>query len=314
MNNFSQDPSCKALWLMDDGGLLTDTIGTNTLVDHGGVAQSVDCKVGVKCGSFGSGTWLGRDDADLGIGFPLKASDTVKNISVCFWCKRSSKAEYSVFSKSNYATGAILDIAIANADEKLQILLGYNSGSSYQTIKHGLVMGLATWYHVGVTYEDSTKAYRMRVWDDTASICWDTAGTASNNINVEASNISVGSDGDGGYEFEGLIDEVVIFNDILTVDEIDEIRRGVYGVATVGVQLSTGRPDGTVFGQSGDKISFHGADPVVQASGSAQAACPAGGTGAEAGCFDTAAHRDECIGLITEIRETLLKLGLMRGY
>ncbi len=38
----------------------------------------------------------------------------------------------------------------------------------------------------------------------------------------------------GGTNWDGLIDELVVFNDILTADEIDEIRQGTYGAAPPG--------------------------------------------------------------------------------
>jgi len=78
--------------------------------------------------------------------------------------------------------------------------------------------------------------------------------------------------------------------------------------------LSDDQPDGQTFGQDAtDKISFYNATPVVQSSGAAQAACPAGGTGDAAGGWDTADHRDEAIALINAMRTTLVNLGLMKG-
>lgn len=79
-------------------------------------------------------------------------------------------------------------------------------------------------------------------------------------------------------------------------------------------QLSKGNPDGTTLGQSStDKIAFYGATPVVQSSGAAQQAAPAGGTGALAGAYDTAANRDIMINLVNEMRTTLINAGLMKG-
>ena len=79
-------------------------------------------------------------------------------------------------------------------------------------------------------------------------------------------------------------------------------------------QLSKNNPDGTVMGQSAtDKIGFHGATPIVQRSGAVQAAAPAGGTGAAAGAYDTAANRDSMINLVNEMRLVLVNFGLMKG-
>jgi hypothetical protein len=79
-------------------------------------------------------------------------------------------------------------------------------------------------------------------------------------------------------------------------------------------QLSDGGPDGTVLGQSAtDKVGFFGKAPVAQRSGSAQAAAPAGGTGATAGAYDTAVNRDAMIALVNEMRLVLVNHGLMKG-
>ena len=57
--------------------------------------------------------------------------------------------------------------------------------------------------------------------------------------------------------------------------------------------IGDGNDAGTSLGQSTtEKISFHGVTPIAQPSGAAQVAAPAGGTGATAGAYDTAAHRN----------------------
>lgn len=90
-------------------------------------------------------------------------------------------------------------------------------------------------------------------------------------------------------------------------------------------QLSKNNPDGTVLGQSiTDKISVHGKTTIVQPASANQAAtgpaAPAGGTGAAAGGYDTAANRDLAIVLlnetrvlVNEMRTVLVNAGWMKG-
>lgn len=79
-------------------------------------------------------------------------------------------------------------------------------------------------------------------------------------------------------------------------------------------ELSDGGADGVRMGQSTtDKIGFFGTAPSAQRSGSAQAAAPAGGTGATAGAYDTANNRDALIALVNEMRLVLVTHGLMKG-
>jgi len=61
------------------------------------------------------------------------------------------------------------------------------------------------------------------------------------------------------------------------------------------------------------KFGLAGTAAQGQTSGANQATCPAGGTGAAAGGWDTAAHRDAAILLINEIRDTLVANGIMKG-
>lgn len=60
-----------------------------------------------------------------------------------------------------------------------------------------------------------------------------------------------------------------------------------------------------------DTISFYGAAAVARRAAGNNPAVPVGGVGTAAGGFDTAAHRDTFIGIVTEIRATLVGLGLM---
>jgi hypothetical protein len=61
------------------------------------------------------------------------------------------------------------------------------------------------------------------------------------------------------------------------------------------------------------RAGFFGATPVVQPASAAQAAAPAGGTGAAAGGWDTAGNRDTAIATINAMRTALVNLGLIKG-
>ena len=79
-------------------------------------------------------------------------------------------------------------------------------------------------------------------------------------------------------------------------------------------QLSDGNPDGTVLGQSAsDLIAFYNSTPVVQRSGSAQAAV-ATTTPTNASPYGFSATQAQAIiTLLNEIRATLVGVGLMKG-
>ena len=53
--------------------------------------------------------------------------------------------------------------------------------------------------------------------------------------------------------------------------------------------------------------------PGATQAAAAQAAAPAGGTGATAGAYDTAAHRDALIDLVNAMRTALVNVGIIKG-
>lgn len=62
---------------------------------------------------------------------------------------------------------------------------------------------------------------------------------------------------------------------------------------------------------AGDKVTFHGAGAQSGAQSALVADAPAGGTGATAGAYDTAEHRDELIALVNAMKACLVNHGLM---
>jgi hypothetical protein len=63
----------------------------------------------------------------------------------------------------------------------------------------------------------------------------------------------------------------------------------------------------------GDIIEGAPCDDVTWTSAAAQAAAPAGGTGATAGAYDTANNRDAMIALVNAMRTALINAGIMKG-
>lgn len=80
-------------------------------------------------------------------------------------------------------------------------------------------------------------------------------------------------------------------------------------------QLTDRNPDGTNVGQDvSDKIAFYGSTPIVQRSGSAQAAISTtAATTTTPWGFTTSTQANAIVTLLTEVRATLVALGLMKG-
>jgi hypothetical protein len=233
-NDFSMDTNCKALWRFENGALTVDSKGSNTLSVTGSpTANLVDFKEGGASADFelGSPDYYTVADASLDAGFPLKNGDTNKKISVCAWLRMESIPTFGINFFGKWGTGTrslLCQITGTSGGLDFRILLGHNGGLSSETIIETSIAALTgRWYHFGFTYQDSDKSWKLRIWDDTAgAIYYSNTGHTTNNINIENATLYV-----GGYlsnSHDGEMDEVVVFDDILTNDEIDAIRAGTY--------------------------------------------------------------------------------------
>ncbi len=242
-NDFSGDANCVALWKLDDGVLTVDDKGTNTLTNNNAVtSDNADFKEGDGSADFeNSGAenqHLSITDTNLDAGFPLKNGDANKKISVCTWYKQESEVSLGgLFAKWD-SVGGKRSFALVTDNEiggnYARLLLGYNGGASteFSTI-FGTNFVSGIWYHIGATFQDSDKSYRIRVWDDNAGALLDAdvIGNFTNNIDINNAAVTLGALNPPSNLFDGKLDETVIFKDILTLGEIDQIRAGTYSVA-----------------------------------------------------------------------------------
>jgi len=250
-NVFSGDANCVALWRFESGALTTDSKGTNTLTDINTVGEdAVNYKEGACSADFeiNNAEEFYILDANLDAGFPLKNGDPIKIISVCGWVKfesfASSSAARILFNKwvsgSNKRT-FLAQAAYNNGSNSVaRIGLGYNAGVGQEHIEHASALSLATWYHMTFTYDNSDKSYAIRIRDTNGNtVGTDKTGTATldaNKLNVEDAFLAIGALGiestpSFDWRMDGLIDEVVVFKDIITAGEATQIALGTYGAA-----------------------------------------------------------------------------------
>ena len=250
-NDFSVDGNAKALWSVDNGALTTDSKGTNTLTDNNTVGTSTgDYQVGNASADFeyNNSESLTITDANLASGFPLKSGESNDDISVTFWFKKESNNSYAaLFSKWDTGTSA-RSLLLRDNNGTLEFFIGTSGGAGFELLDNSLSTIAGRWYHLGATFNNTTKAWQLRVWDDTAgSGVLDASGTAPNNIAITSAGVAIGASLKNGTPeryFDGLIDEVVVFSDILTTGEIDQIRQGTYAGSTPTTTTTT-LPGGT---------------------------------------------------------------------
>ena len=242
VNNWISNADCRGLYRFEAAGLTLDDSGYGeTLTSAGTPALSGLYKEGSN--SVYIDSRLDRfyiTDASLNNGFPLKSNDTKKEITICFWMYLTSipTPQGDIIAKWSAGTRSIY-VRVnddGGGDASLQFGIGYNNGDNEEKIYDtGTVLAAAQFYHVGITFRDSDKAYRIRIWDDVAGTAAETTGNTTNNINVEGEPyIIFPVGGTDALSFLGRLDELVFLSCILTADEIDAARGGTYTAPVTG--------------------------------------------------------------------------------
>jgi parallel beta-helix repeat protein len=219
-------PTLRAQWKMGAGALTADSIGNNTLTNHGVTAEVGDYATtdgGASSGTFvaADGDYMDIADEDLDAAFPLKDGDTVKHIGLCLWFKPASLpsggGQMQLAGKENS-----FDLYIQNGCIRLHIQLTDPGSQSW--LYGPAISETDRWYHVGMTFRNSDHKWRLRMWDDTAGTVSETGGTIGHDIGDHATPFTLGSYKSGGDYFDGLMDDVRVYSDFLTSSEIDGIR------------------------------------------------------------------------------------------
>jgi hypothetical protein len=231
-NNFAVDPNCVALWRFEQtpsGGLdPNDAIGDNTLVNYNVDVNTIDYREGTASAQFDVHKYLSITDADLADDFPLKSTGDRKNFSVCCWVRVPDNRINTIWSK--FASGQSsfqLALDTAGANVEVYLLQGHSDGLNFQVTRPGITLNPMKWYHLGLTYDDTTRSYLVRVWDAEADALLATkTGVFNRNIGLSDAPWQIGK---GNWNNYGWLDEMVVFNDVLTTAEIDKIRQGTYG-------------------------------------------------------------------------------------
>jgi hypothetical protein len=241
-NNFASDPDCVALWQFEDKAFARDGVGSNHLSNHGASLDTTDFKEGAGAADFRAiqNDWMSIDDDKLSANFPTKKGGKNTDISMCFWMKpRAFPYGSTLLSKYLMSTDArswrvFLGGSINTGN--LKVALGTGNGSNFKEYDLNAAdqrFPRNQWYHVAFTYQDADKSLHVRVWDDVAGkLLYDYVGKASAPMTISNAPLVLGGLPLMSSFYDGLLDEVVVFKDILTNDEIDLIRQGRYGLTT----------------------------------------------------------------------------------
>ena len=244
-NDFSGDSALQAHHSFESGALTTDSSGnSNTLsLVNTPTASATQYKEGSYSALIQRSNLEGFYilDSNLSSAFPLKNGDTNKKISSCGWIYFNTLPTGIVpyisgkWDSTNNKRSLLL---LLNTNNYWQFAIGYNGGNSTESLfLDTSAPTTGRWYHWAYTLEDNGAGlgcdWKLVVWDDTASSkVVNTSGTSTNNINIEDGPFVLGHNYIGGFNnVDAYMDENVVFNDILTTGEIDQIRAGTYSVS-----------------------------------------------------------------------------------
>jgi len=119
---------------------------------------------------------------------------------------------------AKFDTNSRRSLAIVRDYAWLKLYCGYNNGDSAETIDTGYQINNSEWYHVGVSVDGVNRTAYIRVFRASNSAVTEYFKTFANQLHVEDADFTIGArhDGNGSYCHDGLLDEVVVFNELLT--------------------------------------------------------------------------------------------------
>jgi len=239
---FESDSSLDILEDSEGGNDLTSDSGNSpTPTESGG-----DYKEGLSAAEFdGISQGAGITDADLDTGFPLKDGDTTKNITVCFWLRLDSFTPLGNGNARLIFTKGIDDSSGAS-DKSFEISVYQTAGSNYLRLRlssdgtsydnsyiHTSALSTGVWYFIGVSYgtpveEDSATEMEciIRIWDDDAQEILGTDFSEDDVITTHVGDgyLSIGLEDDSNQTIDGLLDDLRVYKDNLTINQMDAIR------------------------------------------------------------------------------------------
>ena len=234
-NDFSKDSSVKALWRLESGALTVDSISTNTLTNNGVTSDTSDYKEGAGCGIIeGTANYLTILDANLCAGFPLKSGDSTKQGTWCCWFKLVSSITGFQVILANAAWnggGTCIFLGFKLQTQELRVAWGYGTVQQQEEWLPGFTPSINTWYHIGIAFDGINQLMGIRLWDGATVHTY--SHTFGDPLAIRGNPFNIGYDPtDGWNSFPGKIDEVVIFNRILSNTEIDYIRQQIFGASS----------------------------------------------------------------------------------
>lgn len=233
-NDFASDDNCVALFNVELGAETTDSKGSNTLTNDLMDAAPLDLHQGnqaTQCAAASDALYI--TNADCSADMPGKGG-TTWSAGIWFMPTVVTGTNHTMVGKSVTA-GDLESWQVWRNSTRIQISIGYNSGADTEVFSDtGTILATFVWYYIGCTYDPVSKAWRIRIYDTMAKTWAETTGTGSETMVTSAARFGIGDGEDDSLGALGYYDEIAIFKDVLTADEIDALAFGTYSAASAG--------------------------------------------------------------------------------
>jgi len=214
---FINDPNLQGYYRFEAGALTTDSSGhSRTLTNTGSVAEGTGKFSG--CADFGTGNTGKYLSIANNFGVTNQTS-----YSISWWAKSSEAPgddEQDVHFSSFFAGYGVFFLRYYRSPGGTpQVDLVRNNGLTQEADTLAADPGTTNWHHYVVTISGSTMRFYADGADQGATTCSTTPNGGSTGFNI-------GSHSGGSSFFDGSIDDMAIFNDVLTAQEASDIYNG----------------------------------------------------------------------------------------
>ena len=211
----------------DEGGIVSDSVGDHTGTVNGATWEA-DGKIQGAYSFDGSNDYISvGNHADLVI---------TGDMSIAMWIKQDSSARRGLITmdgSSETQADNILYRLLTTATGGMEYIHEYGTGVNVQDLNMQFGISTGTWTHVVMVRDTSLK--RVTLYKD-ANADPDVFNYPANPDGGGSSDLVIGAAADGQIPFNGLLDEVIIYDRMLTPTEITNIY----------LYNGTNNPSGTV--------------------------------------------------------------------
>jgi hypothetical protein len=221
-----------SLWCFESNGMTIDKYGRNTLVASGNPVLSTEIfaegESSLQLNSVDS-QYLSISDSNLSQDFPLKLGDQNRVFSTAFWFFLNNEEQQTILQKGN-------SIRIYTLDSHLYISYGHTDGLLDEIFVLPFQINLGEWYHLFLSIDGRNMKMVVGILNRNTMAQSVFNTSLLHEVSVNDNDFIIGAS-DASEYLSGNLDEVYIFNTMLTPSDQIEIVNKIYGFSDLNIFL-----------------------------------------------------------------------------